>query len=245
MTAARVLIVDDEPPARRRLVRLTEAHPELELVGEAADGERAVAMIRERSPDLVFLDVQMPELDGFEVLESLEQPPKALIFVTAHESHAVDAFGVRAADYLLKPFTPERFQQAAEAALARLRTLDQQSSSLRATERPLQRFVVRRGARDVVVPVADVEWIEGSGAYVRLHTGSGSHLLRRPLKQVEAELDARAFLRVHRSAIVRIDRIESMAPRFHGEVELFLRSGARVKLSRSYRAALQKIREGR
>lgn len=269
---ARVLIVDDEPPARRRLRRLIAKRGDVELAGESANGREAVAAIAELEPDVVFLDIRMPDLDGFGVLEEVgpESMP-VVVFVTAFDEYAVDAFELRALDYLLKPYTDERFETALDRSLERLREkrsgeLCERLKSLidshpshtgggapaPGTSAPgtapavpgLKRIAVQQRERIFFVPVADVDWIEAEGAYVRLHVGDRSHLVRDSLKNLEDKLDAGRFLRVHRSTMVQIDRVVEMAPLFHGEYQLTLRGGARVKLSRSYRHQLPRLREG-
>lgn len=271
---ARVLIVDDEPPARRRLRRLLANRDDVELVGESTHGREAVAAITELVPDVVFLDVRMPDLDGIGVLEEIgpERMP-VVVFVTAFDEYALDAFELAALDYLLKPYTDERFELALERSLERLR--EQRSEALcerltclidshhhRSTERPAsaasspvasaappsapwaRRIAVQKHERTFFVPVAEIDWIEAEGAYVRLHVVGRSHLIRDSLKNLERRLDPERFLRVHRSSIVRVDRVVEMAPLFHGEYQLVLKGGERLKLSRSYRHQLERLREG-
>lgn len=262
--AAGVLIVDDEPHGRRRLRRLVARHANVELLGESTTGVEAVAAIRDLEPDIVFLDIRMPDLDGFGVVERIgvENMP-VVIFVTAFDQYALDAFRHHALDYLLKPFSDDRFAETLDRALGRLQERQSKLLYAQLTElvlahhdhglapagptspptetEPLRRIAVRKGERTLLVPVSDIEWIEAQSAYARLHTGDQAYLVRRSLQSLEAQLGDE-FLRVHRSAIVRIDQVTSMSPLFHGELELTLRSGARVKLSRNYRHQLQRLR---
>ena len=268
---ARVLIVDDEPPARRRLQRLLARRDDVELAGESTNGREAVAAIAELEPDVVFLDIRMPDLDGFGVLEEVgpERMP-AVVFVTAFDQYAIDAFELSALDYLLKPYTDERFDMSLDRSLERLRekragdlcerlaclidshklsspsaTASSATASSATPASPtLRRIAVQKRERIFFVPVVDIDWIEAEGAYVRLHVGGHSHLVRESLKNLEQKLDADRFLRVHRSTMVQIDRVVEMAPLFHGEYQLVLRDGARIKLSRSYRDQLTRLREG-
>jgi two-component system LytT family response regulator len=247
----RALIVDDEPLARERLRTLLGADGGFELVGECTNGLEAVERIEQLRPDLVFLDVQMPEMDGFEVLEALESGIPALIFVTAFDQHALRAFEVHALDYLLKPFDQERFDRA----LARARTelerrrapaLDRILALLgdRAARGTCERLVIRESGRVFFLPLADVDWIEAAENYVRLHVGTTSHLMRDTMKRMETRLDPARFVRVHRSAIVNVDRIQEMRPTFHGEYLVRLRSGAELTTSRGYSARLQALARG-
>jgi len=268
----RVLVVDDEPPARRRLRRLLEHRADVEWVGEATNGRTAVETIGAHAIDLVFLDIQMPDLDGFGVLAEIgvEHMP-GVVFVTAFDHYAIEAFDFNALDYLLKPFTDERFETAFLRARERLRQKQSdevcerlacllearnpdalyprqrnQSEADPADDSPatLRRFAVHHGERIFFVPVAEIDWIEAEGAYVRLHRGKQTHLVRDSLKNLEKRLDRTRFLRVHRSTMVQLDRIVEMAPLFHGEYELVLRDGTKLKLSRSFRDRLPQIRGG-
>lgn len=246
----RVLVVDDEPLARERIRELLRACDGIEVVGECADGESAVAAIEAHSPDLVFLDIQMPALNGFDVLEALGAGRlPGIIFITAFDEYAVRAFETGALDYLLKPVTAERFQAALERASARLvrrgadddATLRALLDRLRADRGHATRFVARDGARITFVNVADVDWIDASGNYARLHAGSRTHLLRETLKSLESRLDPAEFVRVHRSAIVRLERIVSLEPYFHGEYIVTLQDGTKLTASRSYSARLRAL----
>lgn len=248
MRRPRVVIIDDEPPARDKLKSLVSADGRLDSVGEASDGVGAVTLIERERPDLVLLDIQMPELDGFEVLEALDLPRLPhVIFVTAYDAHAVRAFDFRALDYLLKPVDPDRFSVALDRALESIENDDPAAVTARihdairdrpATAAPLSRFVVRLRGRMLLVPAEDVGWISAAGNYVELHIGRESHLVRGSLQDVEARLDPARFVRVHRSTIVNVARIREMQPWAHGDMLLVLDDGSEVRLSRRYRAGL-------
>src|SRR5215217_8180474 len=223
----RVVVVDDERLPRERISDLVRAHASLELVGQAEHGAAALDAIVESRPDLVFLDIQMPELDGFQVIAALDDDVlPAVVFVTAFDDYAIRAFEVDAIDYLLKPVTAERFAGAVARVLARIeRREDSRDNPLRALASraneqrvsPTTRFVARRGTKHYFVRVADVDWIEAEGNYVRLQTGDKSHLIRETMKGVEEKLDPEQFIRIHRSALVAVDRIASIEARDAGE----------------------------
>ncbi|HWN99529.1 MAG TPA: LytTR family DNA-binding domain-containing protein [Blastocatellia bacterium] len=246
----RTLIVDDESLARERIREMLEADPEIEIVGDCANGEEAILAISSLKPDLIFLDVEMPGIDGFEVLESLDpsQMP-AVVFVTAYDQYAVRAFEIYALDYLLKPFDRERFQRAVSHAKEQLlKTSDAMSERiLNALEqiktRPvhLERLVIKMNGHVFFVKAEEIDWLEAEGNYVRLHAGKESYLLRDTISALEAQLDPKQFLRVHRSAIVNIDRIQELQPWFHGEYRIIMREGVQLTLSRSYREKLQEL----
>lgn len=252
MTAPiRVLIVDDEPLARERIASLLEAERDIECVGECGDGRTAVNEILETSPDAVFLDVQMPEMDGFAVLRAV--PPDRMpivVFVTAFDSYALRAFDFHALDYLLKPFDRDRFAES----LIRVREQLQQRRegkqderlielirSLRGGPEYIERFVVKAGNRIFFVKAGEIDWIEAAGNYVRLHAGKDTHLVRETMNRVETKLDPKKFARIHRSTVVNLDRIKELQPWFHGEYVIILRDGSQLTLSRGYREKLQKI----
>jgi two-component system, LytTR family, response regulator len=238
----RVLIVDDEPLARERIRTLLAGEPDIEIAGEAHDGASAVEAIRTLSPGLVFLDVQMPEMDGFAVLERLNPAAMpAVIFVTAFDRYAIRAFEVCALDYLLKPFDRERFSKA----LARARSADDVSARVRAvleqwTGRPkfIDRLVIRSGGRVFFLRVEELDWIEAAGNYVRLHAGGEEHLYRETMSRLEASLDPAKFARIHRSAIVNVDKVKELHPLFRGDYSVTLRNGRKLTLHRSYRSRL-------
>ena len=246
----RVVIADDEPLVRERLRMLLAPQPGYTVVAECADGAQTVEVISREQPDLLFLDVQMPELDGFEVLEVV--PPRerpAVIFVTAYDDYALRAFEVNAVDYLLKPVEPGRFAEALQRAQERRQGASAEAeqalrsllSEYRARRGRATRLVVRDGSRVTFVSTSEVEWIDSAGNYARLHTTAGEHLLRETLKSLEARLDPERFVRVHRSAIVNVERIVSLEPYFHGEYVLILKGGARLTSSRSHSARLRAL----
>lgn len=244
-----VLVVDDESPARQRLMDLLRRESNIGVVHEATDGRGAVEAIRGLKPDLVFLDVQMPELDGLGVIEAIgaERMPLT-VFVTAFDQHAIAAFEANALDYLLKPFSDGRF----EATMARVRSrLDERGmrefgervmrmiSPLQPGAGTLDRLVVKAAGATRFLSVADVEWIEGAGVYVTLHTAGKEILYRSSLNDLESRLNPRFFIRIHRSAIINIERVSHLEPISHGEFDVVMKSGARVRLSRTYRAHLE------
>ncbi len=250
----RTLIVDDEPLARERVRMMLGMHDDVAVIGEHGDGQQAIDAIRRERPDLVFLDVQMPGVDGFGVLRALEgEVMPYVVFVTAYDQYALKAFEVHALDYVLKPFNAERFAQAlqrARTAIARreeaegsvdkdrLRSL---VASLTAEQREKQRIVVKSSGRVFFVKVDDIDWIEAEGNYVRLHMGPQSHLLRETMKGMESVLDESQFLRIPRSTIVNADRIRELQPLFHGEYAVILRDGTRLVASRGPDNRLKKL----
>ena len=266
----RAVIADDEPLARERLRVLLAEHGGVDLVAECATGLEAVAAVERESPELLFLDVQMPELDGFGALEILgdARPKKRLphvIFVTAFDDYALRAFAVNAVDYLLKPFDRARFETAIARALARLNGGGAHAESdphaelrgllaqLRAEREAFKeeardrsratpaRFVVRSGGKLHLVRADEVDWIDADGNYVRLHVAGKTHLVRDRMKAVEDRLDPARFMRVHRSAIVNIDRIATLEPYFHGEYIVTMRDGAKITSSRTHSARLRTL----
>ena len=245
----RTLVVDDEPLARERLTKLLRAEADIELAGEAANGRDAVALIREAKPDLIFLDVQMPELDGFGVLAELSADERpAVVFVTAYDKFALKAFDVHAVDYLLKPFDKERFQTALRRALDHLarqqpKQIHDQLSALLHELRPApqsDRIAVKGDGRVVFVKVNDIDWVEAADNYVSLHVGKDLHLLRETMTAIESRLP-KTFLRISRSTIVNVERIKELQPLFHGEYSVILRDGTKLTLSRSYRDKLPQL----
>ncbi len=243
----RTVIVDDEPLARQRLRHLLEADTEVAIVGESGDGRQAVADLRDLRPDLVFLDVQMPALDGFGVIETLDVTPMPIvIFVTAHDRYALKAFEVHALDYLLKPYDKNRFAAALERAKAHFRQGSAAALNDRLQEllqnvpgRRLERLMVKSDGRICFVRVDDIDWIEAAGNYVRLHAGKDDHLLRESLSALEKKLDPARFVRIHRSTIVNIERIRELQPAFHGDYVIILGDGTELALSRSCREKLE------
>lgn len=254
----RALIVDDEPLARTGVRQLVEPVEDVTIVGEAGDGPEAVRQIQEQEPDLVFLDVQMPEMNGLEVVREVgvEQMPLT-IFVTAYDQYALDAFEAHALDYLLKPIDEERFQEALDRARDQLRTTSEEAlkEQLRVflqqydddaggdDAEPIQRFTVRSRDRIYFVAAEDVRWIEAEGDYVALHDDDGKHLVRRTMKDLERRLDSDRFCRVHRSYIVNTDCIEELRPMDHGTYRLLLDDGTPLKTSRGYRDHVEALIE--
>ena len=244
----RTIIADDETLARDRLRQLLEHEPDIEVIGECADGEETLAMLRKEKPDLLFLDIHMPELDGFGVLESLKDgPTPVIVFVTAHDQFALKAFEVHAVEYLLKPFDRQRFQTALSHAIANVRQREEAPlkqkqaallNELRPAARPLDRLAVKSGSRVTFVKLADIDYIEAAHNYVELHVDKQSHLLRDTLNAIEARLPADKFVRISRSVIVAIDRVKELEPLFYGEYTVTLNNGTRLTLSRRYRDKL-------
>ena len=229
----RALIVDDEPLARRNLVVLLHRDPDIEIVGEASSGAQAITEVRDKAPDLVFLDVQMPECDGFDVLEKLgtDLPPK-IVFVTAYDQYALRAFEAGALDYLLKPFDNTRFHKT----VARVKDVfARQDNSVKKAGR----LAIKSAGQIVFVNISDIDWIEAADYYSCLHVGNRTHLLRRSMADLEAELDGSRFCRVHRSTIVNLDRVDGLKLDGDGEYKVVLHDGTRLRLSRPYRKELQ------
>lgn len=245
----RVLLVDDEPLALSMMREMLQSDPQVEIVGESANGREALTAIRALSPDLIFLDVQMPELGGFELLSSLGPGHiPHVIFVTAYDQYAVRAFEVNALDYLLKPFDQERFNSSWQRARARILGernggMDQRIltllEDLKAGSKYLERLVIKASGRIYFLDINEVDWIEAEGNYVSVHTAKKSHLLRETIGSLESQLDPKKFVRIHRSSIVRIASIRELQPWFHGEYRVNLENGTQLALSRNYRDKLQ------
>ena len=229
----RTLIVDDEPPARANLRVLLRRDQDVEIVSECGSGAEALTEIRSKKPDLVFLDIQMPECDGFDVLELLgAQLPPAIIFVTAYDQYALRAFEAGALDYLLKPFDNARFDRALARAKERI-------AHANPAAKRLDRFAIKSTGQVSFVNIAEIDWIEAADYYACLHVGAKSHLLRRSMADLEEDLDPRVFCRIHRSAIVNLERIHALELREDGEHEVLLNDGTRLRMSRRYRKELQ------
>jgi two-component system, LytTR family, response regulator len=249
MKKIKVLVVDDEPLARERLTTLLSQEPDVEQVTPARDGEEAITTIHDDSPDLVFLDVQMPQMNGFDVIEAVGSDKMPLvIFVTAYDQHALKAFQVRALDYLLKPFDRQRFTDALQRARKQLerdetgdlgRRLLALVKDLRRDQPRSDRLVVKSGGRLFFLRADEIDWVEAAGNYVRLHVGPASHLLRETMNAIEGRLDPEKFFRIHRSRIVNMERIQELQPWLNGEYAVLLRTGTRLTLSRGYREKLQ------
>ena len=250
----RTLIVDDEPLARAMLRSFLADDAQIEIIGECGDGYTAVEMIESAAPDLVFLDIQMPDLDGFGVLRALD--PAAIpniAFVTAYDQFALQAFDVHAIDYLLKPFDRERFQRTLDRAkqqIALQKREDVQASLLRilseqsARLQPLKRILVKSGDKSFFVRPEEISWIEAQGNYVALHVGAQSFLLRQTVSTLEKQLDPAKFQRIERSTIVNLDAIREMHPAGRGEYEIVLKDGIVLKLSHTYRESFLRVASG-
>src|SRR5262245_61012646 len=254
MEKIRAIIVDDEKPARRRLRELLEKQPEIAIVAECSNGADAVRKIRALRPDLLLLDIQMPELDGFGVVAAIgaAQMP-ATIFVTAYDQYALKAFEVSALDYLLKPFSDERFERSLARVLLFLSGRRREELSHRIlslldqfqpkrpdnTGSPLDCLMIKDGRRVLFLRVEEIDWIEAAGVYVQIHTAGKIRLHRISLSELEAKLDARQFLRIHRSAIVNLQKVREFHPHSHGDFLVVLHDGTELKLSRSYRQKVE------
>jgi two-component system, LytTR family, response regulator len=245
MSELRVLIVEDEPPARRRLRALLEAQPGITVLAECGDGRTAVEKIESLEPDLVFLDVEIPELNGMEVIDAVGTARMpAVIFVTAYHQYAVQAFDRAAVDYLLKPFDQERFEQALERGRRMLQRPDDLAVRLSALLGDVARssadhLAVRTGERIRMVRVSDIDYVSAAGNYVRIHTGSDSMLLRETISALEDRLDPRLFVRVHRSLVVNRTRVRELEGLYRGEYVLWLHDGTRLVSGRTYRSRIQ------
>jgi two-component system LytT family response regulator len=232
VTAIRTLIVDDEPLARATIAELLRNDPEISIVGECSSGTEAIEAVKTRRPALLFLDVQMPGCDGFDVIEQLGgESPKAVVFVTAYDKYALKAFEAEALDYLLKPYSDSRFFRVLTRAKALLQSAVEPQS--------LDRLMVKSAGRVVFLRAAEIDWIEAADYYACLHVGERSHLLRRSMADLERELDREIFCRIHRSAIVNINRVRELRLDANGEYEVVLQGGAQLRLSRTYRDYLQ------
>jgi two-component system LytT family response regulator len=239
----RTVIVDDEPLARRRIRDLLERYDDIDVAGEAEDGMKAVAEVSRQRPDLLFLDVQMPGMDGFEVLESLDAPRPLIVFTTAYDTYALRAFEVSAVDYLLKPIDEERFHDA----IGRVRNHSRSDSTERIAallarlehrDKSLRRIVVKEDGRVFFVDVRDVDWFEAAGNYVNVHANRATHLIRTTMSALEDRLDRRTFVRIHRRTIVNVARIHELQARFRGTYAVVLKSGETLELSRAYKEQL-------
>jgi two-component system LytT family response regulator len=237
----RTLIVDDEPMARKRLRRFLLQQADVEIAGECADGREAVAALKTLAPALLFLDIQMPEMDGFQVLQAIgAKAMPVVIFVTAYDEFALEAFEAQAIDYLLKPFDQDRFQKAFHRATTYLQGRASHASRLSAladylAEQPptRSRLVVKCDGRVLFLKHGEIDWIEAVGNYVTLHVGREKHLLRGPMNELEDRLPSERFLRIHRSTIVNLDSVREVQPLFQGESVVLLKDGTRLEASRS------------
>jgi two-component system LytT family response regulator len=264
----RTLIVDDEPLARERLRSLLAAENGFEVVGEAANGREAIGAVFQLNPELMFLDIQMPEMDGFAVIRALEtKVPPAVVFATAYDQFAVKAFEVHAVDYLLKPFDADRLQETLRRVTQRLRGSNPAGSPAagagagsvgagvpaprweslledirsRPAASAVERLVIKTDKRMVLVPVEELDWVEAADNYVVLHVGKENHIQRETLSAMLAKLPEASFVRISRSTIVNINRIKELQPLFHGEYTVILKNGTRLTLTRSYRESLARL----
>ena len=229
----RALVVDDEPLARSNILHLLRENPEVEILGECESAAAALEKIRAQKPDLLFLDVRMPEYDGFDILEMLgADAPSAVIFVTAYDQYALKAFDMGALDYLLKPFNNARFARALDRARERI-------AHRREGPARMERFTIKTAGHVLFLPVADVDWIEAADYYASLHVGGKTHLLRRSMNELESDLDPAQFCRIHRSTIVNLARVRELRFDSEAEYELVLADGTKLRLSRRYRKDLQ------
>ena len=249
MKRIRALIVDDEALGRKRIRKLLEPHEWVDIVAEAGDGREAVAEINRLRPDLIFLDVQMPEMGGFEVLGRLEHAP-VIIFVTAHDQFALKAFEAHAVDYLLKPFDDERFEQALRRARTFLEGHDAAViqerlagllNGLAGQQKYLSRLAVQAAGRVVFLKIEEIDWIEAEGNYVNLHVRKDAYLIRGRMQEFENQLDPEKFLRIHRSTIVNLDRVSEFHPMCKGDGVIVLKDGQRLSASRSCSRKLQSL----
>jgi two-component system LytT family response regulator len=245
LKSLRALIIDDELPARKKLALLMREETDIEIVGQCSNGLEAIAAIEEQHPDVIFLDIQMPGLNGFEMLEALgTDSVPCVVFVTAYDEYAVKAFEVHALDYLLKPFDRSRLQDCLARVRKQQRSTNSNLHELLEQFRPkeyLSRFVVKTRGRVLLVKIDDVDSLEASGNYVELRSGKQSYLVRETLNDVERKLDPQRFARVHRSTIVNLDRVQELQPWSHGDFIVVLKDGTKLRLSRRYRQNLKAI----
>ena len=248
----RAVVVDDEPLARKRIQDLLRQDAEIQVVGECGSGSAAIEMLERTKPDLMFLDVQMPEVDGFELVEAIEGRVPAVVFVTAYDKYALRAFDAQAVDYLLKPFNEGRFQQALQRAKDKIgrgngsqmnAELVSLLKDVQAGRRPTERLVIKSGGRVLFLKASEIDYVEAAGNYLNLYVGKETHLIRETMQSLESRLDPDRFLRIHRSTIVNLERIKELQPWFGGEYVVILRDGRKLTLSRTYRARVQQLLE--
>ena len=241
----RAIIVDDEPPARRRISQMLKAHTDIKIIGECSDGSEAVKFILKNRPDLVFLDVQMPGLNGFEVIQTIgprQMPP--VIFVTAYDKYAINAFDVNAVDYLLKPFDQPRFQAALQRARKEIAVqtnfgkpgkIDRLLTKIKDDNRLQERLLIKSLGRIRIVEIDNIDWLESAGNYVNIHLGKESYLMRATMREMEQRLKVVSFARAHRKVIVNLSRIKEIWWRGYGDAVIVLNNGVQLPLSRRYR----------
>jgi two-component system LytT family response regulator len=234
----RVLIADDEPPARRKVRRFLENDPEIGEIQEAASGEQTLAALRNFAPDLVFLDVQMPGMDGFTTLAGVPEPRDFhVVFLTAHEHYALRAFQAEALDYLLKPVDPERFERALERAKEQVALRRERPAAPDPPRRFAKRLLVQKAGREIFLPVDRLDWAASDRNYVHLHAGGETYTIRGTLESLAQQLDPEQFVRINRSELVNLDRVKEMQPWFHGERRILLKDGSELTWTRRFRAA--------
>ena len=234
----RVLIADDEPPARRKVRRFLEHDPEIGEIQEAGSGEQALVALQTFAPDLVFLDVQMPGMDGFTALENAPQPRDfQVVFLTAHEQFALRAFQSEALDYLLKPVDPERFERALERAKEQVALRRERKTAPEPSRRFAKRLLVQKAGREIFLPIDRLDWAASDRNYVQLHAGAETYTIRGTLENLAQQLDPEQFVRINRSEIVNLDRVKEMQPWFHGERRILLKDGSELTWTRRFRAA--------
>lgn len=251
MKKFRTVVVDDEPLARELLIDMLARHPEIELVGDYENGDQAVIGIRETAPDLLFLDIQMPGKDGFDVLQELEADRlPAVVFVTAYDEFAIRAFDVSALDYLLKPFDPPRLRRAIDRATSHLGQRSSEAEmrrvlrfleEMRFREKRQQRLPITVGERTYLQDVDEIDWIEADGRYMKVHVGDQVHAIRETMQNLEEYLDSARFVRVSRSALVNVDRIREIQPWFNSAHVLIMRNGDQVTTTRGHRESVQRL----
>lgn len=247
----RTLVADDEPLARKRLIKLLKEDAGVEVVEVCANGKEAIEQINEKHPDLVFLDIQMPEINGFDVLQNLDQEHvPAIIFVTAYDEYALKAFEVHALDYLMKPFNKERFRDSLNRAKTAIKQdnktlignkIEHLLEYLDPPKESLSRILVKSSGWYFFLKVSDIDWIESAGNYVRIHSGKNNYLIRETMINMEKKLDSDLFFRIHRSTIVNVDKVKELEQWFHGDYQVTMHSGEKLTMSRNYKELLHKF----
>lgn len=252
MNTIKTLIADDESLARKRLIRLLKKKEEIEIVAVCKGGEDAVDRINETKPMLIFLDIQMPETNGFEVLQKISRDEyyPNIIFVTAYDEYALQAFDVHALDYLLKPFDENKFYASLDRAIDIIEQstshhlwnrLDDMVKTMGNSRKHLSRVMIKTSERIFFLPSEEIDWIESAGNYVRIHSGKQSYLLRETMTNMEEKLDPDTFYRVHRSTIINLDKVKELEPWFHGDYQIIMENGKKLTLSRNYKRLLRKF----
>lgn len=251
MEKIRTIIVDDEPLALKRLKELLLSDNEIDVIDSCKNGEEAIVAITDLQPDLVFLDIQMPEITGFDVLENIDlQHPPVIVFVTAYDQYALQAFEVHAIDYLLKPFDKKRFNKALERAKKYVKqvsetdfknNIEQLVAYHRTEGTYIPRLMVKKGERFVFLKIDEIDWIEAAGNYIQITVGDKSYMLRETMSNMEEKLNPESFARVHRSTIVNIERIKTLEPWFHGDYKIKLKTGKELTMSRNYKELLKQF----